>query len=139
MTPNPTKAAIVSAIASRRKFQFATVIISETRTLTYATSLALMRHASKPSGLLIVDGTAPHRRFWTAVIAHGSKPSRLLRYKLRAAFRNGAASVQTSLVTLRDSIANDPYRQDHGDQGDEPQKKIVCIYWLDHIGDFGPP
>jgi hypothetical protein len=38
-------------MASRRKFQFAPVIILETRTLTYATSLALMRHAGSPAVL----------------------------------------------------------------------------------------
>ena len=68
---------------------------------------------------LVLGRTAPHRRFRTAVIVHGSRPGRLLRYKLCVAFRDGAASVQTPLAMLCDGIAMDPHSQDRGDQGDE--------------------
>jgi hypothetical protein len=58
-----------------------------------------------------------------------------------------------SLVRLCDSIAAEPSSQDRGDQGGEPdprtsrirvghislQRKPAHTYWLDHIGDFGPP
>src|SRR5471032_1295631 len=103
-------------MASRRLFQFAPVIILQMRTLNYATSLAVVRHAWIAFGFLVFNGTAPHRRFRTAVIAHRSKPGRLLRYQLRPAFIAGAAGMPVSLVGRCGSIATDSHCKYHGNQ-----------------------
>jgi hypothetical protein len=77
----------------------------------------------------------------------------LLRYKLRAALKDVSLSVQTPLVSLCDRIATDPNRQDRRDQSNESDlrtsanrvghislgRTLEHAYWLDHIGDFGPP
>jgi hypothetical protein len=62
---------------------------------------------------------SPHRRFRTAVIAHGSKPNRLLRYKLHRAFGADAASVQTPVVSLCGRFATDPGSHHRSDQEDK--------------------
>jgi hypothetical protein len=69
----------------------------------------------------------PHRRFRTAIIAHRSELCRLLRRKLRAAFRDGPVSVQTPLVGLRNSIAAYPGRQDRRDKGDKTEPRSSRI------------
>src|ERR1700676_750536 len=79
--------------------------------------------------------SAPHRRFRSAVVAHGAGLSRRRRYKLRAAFIAGAVvavNVQTPLVSPCNRVAAEPGGQDRGPQDDEPDPRTFSNH-VSHI------
>jgi hypothetical protein len=111
------------------QFQFALVVISEKRTLSYATSF-ILRDIRLSYRLLVLGRPTPHRRFRTAVVAHRTQPNGLQPCKLQTLTARSCtvASMERSSAMFRKGIAGRTRNQNQHSRGDKSDPRTLHFH-----------